>query len=105
MPSSAVTAPLVSFGTLAALVGLSFISLSWIVWTVMMAAMLVVIGPRHPRTIDEHVPLDRARVWVAAFALVMFVLCFTPVPADLVDLVARGPSERPAADLCRASQC
>ena len=54
-----------------------------------MAAMLIVIGPRHPRTIDEHVPLDRSRVWLAGFALVMFVLCFSPVPAELVDLVAR----------------
>jgi membrane-associated protease RseP (regulator of RpoE activity) len=80
---------LVSFGTLAALVGLSFISLSWIVWTVMMAAMLVIIGPRHPRTIDEHIPLDRPRVWLAVFALAMFILCFSPVPAELVDLVAR----------------
>jgi membrane-associated protease RseP (regulator of RpoE activity) len=78
----------VSFGTLALLVGLSFISLSWIVWTVLMAAMLIVIGPRHPRTIDEHVPLDRSRVWLAGFALVIFVLCFSPVPAELVDLVS-----------------
>ena len=80
---------LVSFGTLAALVGLSFISLSWIVWTVLMAAMLIVIGPRHPRTIDDHIPLDRPRIWLAGFALVIFVLCFSPVPAELVDLVSR----------------
>src|SRR5262245_19060354 len=80
---------ILSFGTLACLVGLSFVSMSWIVWTVLMAAMLIVIGPRHPRTIDEHVPLDRARMWLAAFALVMFALCFSPVPAELVDLVAR----------------
>jgi membrane-associated protease RseP (regulator of RpoE activity) len=78
-----------SFGTLALLVGLSFVSLSWIVWTVLMAAMLLIVGPRHPRTIDEHVPLDRGRVWLAGFALAMFVLCFSPVPAELVDLVAR----------------
>src|SRR5262245_12924285 len=78
-----------SFGTLACLVGLSFVSMSWIVWTVLMTAMLVVIGPRHPTTIDEHVPLDRPRLWLAGFALAMFVLCFSPVPAELVDLVAR----------------
>jgi membrane-associated protease RseP (regulator of RpoE activity) len=80
---------IVSFGTLACLIGLSFLSMSWIVWTVLMTAMLLVIGPRHPRTIDEHVPLDRARMWIAAFGLAMFVLCFSPVPAELVDLVAR----------------
>ena len=80
---------ILSFGTLACLVGLSFISLSWIVWTVLMTAMLVLIGPRHPRTSDDHVPLDRARMWIAAFGLAMFILCFSPVPAELVDLVAR----------------
>ncbi len=80
---------ILSFGTLACLVGLSFISLSWIVWTVLMAAMLVLIGPRHPRTIDDHVPLDRARMWIAAFGLAIFIVCFSPVPAELVDLVAR----------------
>jgi membrane-associated protease RseP (regulator of RpoE activity) len=78
-----------SFATLACLVGLSFFSLSWIVWTVLMTTMLVVIGPRHPTTIDDHVPLDRPRMWLAGFALAMFVLCFSPVPAELVDLVAR----------------
>src|SRR5262245_35940 len=79
----------VSFGTLACLVGLSLLSMSWIVWTVLMTAMLVVIGPRHPRTIDEHVPLDRPRIWLAVFAVAIFALCFSPVPAELVDLVAR----------------
>jgi hypothetical protein len=54
-----------------------------------MTAMLVVIGPRHPSTIDEHVPLDPPRIWLAVFALVMFALCCSPVPAELVDLVAR----------------
>jgi membrane-associated protease RseP (regulator of RpoE activity) len=78
-----------SFATLACLVGLSFFSLSWVVWTVLMTAMLVVVGPRHPRTSDDHVPLDRGRMWLAGFALAMFVLCFSPVPAELVDLVAK----------------
>ena len=32
---------------------------SWIVWTVLTVVMLVAFGPRHPRTIDEDVPLDR----------------------------------------------
>src|SRR5262245_38671560 len=67
----------VSFATLACLVGLSFIAYSWIVWTGLMALMLVVIGPHHPRTVDDHVPLDRPRAWLAGFALVMFVVCFT----------------------------
>jgi hypothetical protein len=51
--------------------------------------MLLTFGPRHPRTIDEHVPLDKARLWLALFALVMFVVCFTPAPVEPLDLVAR----------------
>ena len=62
------------------LVGLSFVSSSWIVWTVLTVGMLLAFGPRHPRTYDEEVPLDRARLWLAAFAALMFVLCFTPAP-------------------------
>ena len=60
--------------------GLSFYSPNWIAWTVLMVAMLVVFGPRHPPTFDEHVPLDRTRTILAIVALVMFALSFTPVP-------------------------
>ncbi len=59
---------------------LSLFSTNWIVWTVLMVGMLALFGPRHPPTIDEHVPLDRTRTLLAIVALVMFVLCFTPVP-------------------------
>ena len=37
---------------------------------------------------DEDVPLDSTRLVLAVFALVMFVLCFTPAPIELMDLVA-----------------
>ncbi len=76
-----------SIGTVLCLVALSFLSTSWMLWTVLMVAMLVVFGPRHPRSADEHVPLDRPRIWLAVFAVVMFVLCFSPVPAEIIDLV------------------
>jgi len=59
------------------------------VWTVMIVAMLAIAGPRHPRVMDEIVPLDRTRMCLAVFALVMFVLCFTPAPIELLDLVRR----------------
>jgi hypothetical protein len=38
---------------------------------------------------DELVPLDRTRQWLAVFAIVMFALCFTPAPIELLDLVPR----------------
>ena len=38
-----------------------------------MIVMLFVFGRRHPRVFDEDVPLDRTRLLLALFALVMFV--------------------------------
>ena len=80
---------IVTFGTVGVLVGLTFVSSSWAVWTVLTVVMLLAFGPRHPRTIDEHVPLDRGRMWLAGFAFVMFVLCFTPAPLEPLDIVSR----------------
>lgn len=59
-------------------------SASWVSMAVMMMAMAILFGFRHPRIIDEHEPLDRERQWVAVLAAVVFVLCFTPVPIDVV---------------------
>lgn len=70
-------------------VGLTYFSTSWLVWTVLMIGMLVMFGPRHPRVFDEHVPLDRARLMLAVFALAMFVLCFTPAPIQPIELLRR----------------
>ena len=75
---------LVTLGTVGALVALTFVSLSWLAWTVITVVMLFVFGPHHPRTVDEDVPLDTGRLWLAFFALVMFVLCFTPAPIEFV---------------------
>ncbi len=77
----------VTLATVVCLVGLSFVSYSWIVWTVLTVAMLVAFGPRHPRTYDEEVPLDSTRLWLAVFAMVMFILCFTPAPIEPYALV------------------
>jgi len=78
---------LVTFAMVGVLVALTFVSLSWLVWALLTIGMLFVFGPRHPRTYDEHVPLDRTRLWLALFAVIMFVLCFTPSPIEPLDLV------------------
>ena len=80
---------LVTLATVLVLIGLTFVSSSWIVWTALTVVMLLVFGPRHPRTPDEHIPLDSGRIWLALFALAMFVLCFTPAPIEPLDLVSR----------------
>jgi membrane-associated protease RseP (regulator of RpoE activity) len=70
----------VSAATLAAAVVLTFVSVSWLLMTVMMLVMAVFLGFGHPRILDEHVPLDGRRKLIAFLALIIFVLCFTPVP-------------------------
>jgi len=77
----------VTFGAVVLVAGLSYFSASWIVWTVLTVAMLMMFGPRHPRVPDEHIPLDRNRLLLAAFAVAMFVLCFTPSPIQPLDLI------------------
>ncbi len=62
-------------------------SRSWIVWAIMLIVMIVMFGPRHPRTVDEHIPLDRQRRLVALAAFVMFILCFTPSPIEPLNLL------------------
>jgi membrane-associated protease RseP (regulator of RpoE activity) len=79
----------VTMGTVICLVGLTFVSSSWIVWTVLTVGMLLTFGLRHPQTFDEHVPLDGTRLLLAAFALLMFVVCFSPAPIEPLDLVGR----------------
>jgi membrane-associated protease RseP (regulator of RpoE activity) len=76
-----------SIATVAGAIVMSFISVSWILMTVMMVAMLIFLGPRHPRVIYEHEPLAPGRLAVAIFAIVMFALCFMPVPLEPMDLL------------------
>ena len=80
---------IVTAATVVCLVGLTFVSSSWIVWTVLTVGMLLTFGLRHPQTADEGVPLDAGRLWLAAFALLMFILCFSPAPIEPLDLVSR----------------
>jgi len=79
----------VTLATLLIIVALSYFAMSWRVWTVMMIVMLLAFGRHHPRTHDEDVPLDRARVWLALAALIMFLICFTPAPIEPIDLMGR----------------
>ena len=79
----------VTLATLAAAVVLTFFSSSWIVWTVLMILMMLRFGRHHPPTFDEDEPLDRPRQLLALVALAMFVVCFTPAPLEVVDLIGR----------------
>ena len=72
----------ISIATVSTAVILTFIAPSWIFMTVIMVLMLLILGPRHPRVIYEYEALDRKRVWLAIAALVMLILCFTPIPIE-----------------------
>jgi membrane-associated protease RseP (regulator of RpoE activity) len=48
----------------------------WWLWCV----VLLVLRLQHPPIADEGRPLDPRRQWIAALALLLLVLCFTPVP-------------------------
>jgi len=70
----------VSLVTVAATAVLSLFAVSWVVWTALLLLMMRLVGRHHPPVYDEDVPLDRARMALAVFAVVMFALCFTPIP-------------------------
>ena len=50
---------------------------------VMMTAMAFFLGFGHPH-VEDAGPLDRRRQLLALFAVLMFILCFTPVPIDFL---------------------
>ena len=79
----------VTFVMVAVVMVLAYFSSSWIVWSGLLVVMLFLFGPSHPRVFDEHVPLDRARLLLAVFAVVMFALCFTPSPISPTELIRR----------------
>jgi membrane-associated protease RseP (regulator of RpoE activity) len=73
-----------SGATLLLVVVLTMRSASWFAMALMMVVMALMFGFRHPRIIDEHRPLDSTRQLVACAAIVIFVLCFTPIPIDTI---------------------
>jgi len=80
-------ATIVTYGAIGCALVLTYFSSSWLVWTALVIAMLFFFGPRHPQTTDEHVPLDRARLGIAILALAIFIVCFTPAPIEVIQLL------------------
>lgn len=70
-------------------IGLAYTSSSWIVWTVLLVAMIAVLGPHHPPTLYDDEPLGKGRVALAVVAMIILILCFTPVPIGEI-LTGRG---------------
>jgi membrane-associated protease RseP (regulator of RpoE activity) len=77
----------ISIATVGITIAMTFVTVSWLLMTLVMLVMLFMLGPRHPRVIYEHEPVGGGRYLIAIFALIMFILCFTPVPIQFQDLV------------------
>lgn len=77
----------ISLATVGTCVVMTFVSTSWLFMTAMMLVMLFTLGPRHPRVIYEHEPLGPGRIALAVFALVMLIVCFTPTPIEIQELI------------------
>jgi membrane-associated protease RseP (regulator of RpoE activity) len=61
---------------------LGFVWLGWLIWFVIVG----LIGLRHPPLQEERKPLDPVRRCLAMVAGILFVLCFMPVPIDLLSV-------------------
>ena len=70
-------------------IGLTWFSLSWVVWTTLLLVGLFMFGRHHPPTFDEDEPLDPTRLGLAVLALVMLIVCFTPAPIEPLELIGR----------------
>jgi membrane-associated protease RseP (regulator of RpoE activity) len=70
-------------------IGLTYVSSSWLVWTLLLVTMTFMMGRHHPRTIDEDIPLDFGRRVLAVVALAVFILCFTYNPIEPTEFLTR----------------
>ena len=66
----------ISLAVAAALLPLGYFWPGWIFWSV----LLLLLGFRHPPLLDRWEPLDEKRRAWAVVGLLIFLLCFTPMP-------------------------
>ncbi len=80
----------VATGLLMAAVALVVVSAYW--WWLPMLLLLFLLGPKHPPTADDRIPLDVGRRILGWLMLGFVVVGFTPRPVILED---RPPRQRP----------
>jgi membrane-associated protease RseP (regulator of RpoE activity) len=57
-----------------------FRAYTFTLWLVLLVVMIRFIGWEHPAAEDDELPLDPARLVLAALIVAIFVVCFVPVP-------------------------
>jgi membrane-associated protease RseP (regulator of RpoE activity) len=73
-----------SIATLVVAVGMCAVSSNWFVLALLMLAMVYFVGLRHPPVLSEHEPIGTGRRLVAVAVVVIFILCFMPIPIEQV---------------------
>ena len=67
----------VSWAVIFTIVALSFVYTGWLFFVFI---ILFLIGTRHQPPLNEITPLDTRRIFIGILALIIFVLCFAPIP-------------------------
>ncbi|RTZ93801.1 MAG: site-2 protease family protein [Candidatus Neomarinimicrobiota bacterium] len=67
--------------TLLALLPLSLLSLNWLVWGILIIVLMRTA--KHPPIQDLHTPLSRENQLIGYACLVIFILCFIPIPFQI----------------------
>jgi len=60
--------------------GLLYFSPVWII----IGVLVMVMGTTHAPPLDDITPLKPCRIWMALFALVILIICFIPVPIQMI---------------------
>jgi membrane-associated protease RseP (regulator of RpoE activity) len=56
---------------------LQYFSFVWVLWVIL---IFVLIGFKHPPTVDDQLPLNKERKVIGWLCVTIFVLCFPPLP-------------------------
>ncbi|MDI3542305.1 MAG: hypothetical protein PWQ62_1219 [Candidatus Methanomethylophilaceae archaeon] len=68
-----------SYLAIISVIGLLSMSIYYPGWLIF-AFLIFLLGVVHPPPLNDITPLDKRRKWMAIGALVLFLLCFTPIP-------------------------
>ena len=66
--------------TYVVMVGMAVLSFWWLGWLVWIFLGLVLVKVKHPPTVLDEIPLDKKRLAIGYLCLLLFILCFIPVP-------------------------